>query len=197
MIALEQASTERVAELVARAQHGDAEALAALYEQYAPKINRFLRRRLDGPDAVVEDLTADVFLKLYQKLDRYVERGVPFTAWLYRMAYNTLIDYVRTQKDARMTPLEDAPEVADRCGGSAFGRVLDRQTLAPALARLTPDQRQTVELRFLAGLTVAETAARLERSEEAVKKLQARGLANLRRVLTPTGAADRQSILAA
>jgi RNA polymerase sigma-70 factor (ECF subfamily) len=61
--------------------------------------------------------------------------------------------------------------------------VLDRQTLEPALARLTPEQRQAVELRFLQGMSVAETAAVMGRSEEAVKKLQARALANLRRSL--------------
>ncbi len=191
-------ATEQLAELVMRAQQGDGEAFAVLYERYAPKVHAFLRRRLNGSDDVVEDLTSDVFVKLYQKLDCYVERGLPFTAWLYRMAHNTLVDYLRSQKGAYTTPLEGAAEVAESSSGTAFGRVLDRQTLAPALARLTPEQRQAVELRFLAGLSVAETAVRIGRSEEAVKKLQARGLARLRRYLTPTGAAaDRQVILAA
>ncbi len=190
--------TEQLAELVMRAQQGDGEAFVVLYEHYAPKVHAFLRRRLNCSDDVVEDLTSDVFVKLYQKLDRYVERGVPFTSWLYRLAHNTFIDYVRMHKSALVTPLEEVAEVADRHGGSAFRRVLDRQTLAPALACLTSEQRQAVELRFLAGLSTAETAVRIGRSEEAVKKLQARGLARLRRHLTPTGAAaDRQVILAA
>ena len=64
--------------------------------------------------------------------------------------------------------------------------MLDRQTLEPALARLTAEQRQAVQLRFLDGLSVAESARMMGRSEEAVKKLQARALANLRRSLTET-----------
>lgn len=70
----------RAAELVAKAQQGDSAAFADLYEAYSPLVFRYLRRRIDGPDELVEDLTEDVFVKLYAKLDRYVERGVPFTA---------------------------------------------------------------------------------------------------------------------
>ena len=71
---------QRVAELVSKAQQGDSAAFAEIYETYSPVVYRFLRRRLDGSDEVVQDLTADVFVKVYEKLDRYVERGLPFTA---------------------------------------------------------------------------------------------------------------------
>src|SRR6185436_639691 len=87
---------QAVAELVSKAQQGDQMAFASIYEQYSPLVYRFLRRRLDGSDEVVEDLTEDVFVKVYEKLDRYVERGLPFTAWLYRIAHNHLVDYLRT-----------------------------------------------------------------------------------------------------
>ena len=192
-------STQQVAELVSRAQAGDAQAFGELYEQYAPVVYRFLRRRLDGSDEVVHDLTADVFVKVYEKLDRYVERGLPFTAWLYRIAHNHLVDHLRTLPRYAASPLEAGAEVAEQHSGAAFGRVLDRQTLEPALARLTPEQRQAVELRFLEGLSVAETAALMRRSEEAVKKLQARALANLRRSLAPaqTAPAARRAALVA
>lgn len=168
-----------------RAQHGDAAAFGALYETYAPVIYRFLRRRLDGPDEVVEDLTEEVFVKVYEKLDRYQERGVPFTAWLYRIAHNHLVDHLRTQPKAIAYSLDEVTNVAERGAASAFGRVLDREALAPALARLTNEQRQAVQLRFLEGLSVADTASLMQRSDEAVKKLQARALANLRRLLAP------------
>src|SRR5688572_8353744 len=88
-------STQQAAALVARAQGGDQQAFADLYEAYRPLVYRFLRRRIDGADEVVEDLTEDVFVKLYEKLDRYVERGLPFTAWLYRIAHNQLVDHLR------------------------------------------------------------------------------------------------------
>lgn len=179
-------SAKQAAVLVARVQAGDQEAFATLYEQYRPLVYRFLRRRLDGADETVEDLTEDVFVKLYEKLDRYVERGLPFTAWLYRISHNQLVDYVRTLPRHTAQPLDLIADVPEHQTGSEYRSVLDRETLEPAMARLTAEQRQAVELRFLKGMSVAETAAQMGRSEEAVKKLQARALANLRRSLTET-----------
>jgi len=189
-MAIEQQAAERTtisareaAELVARAQQGDQMAFAELYETYRPLVYRFLRRRLDGSDETVEDLTEDVFVKLYEKLDRYVERGLPFTAWLYRIAHNQLVDFVRTLPRHQAQSLDVVADVPESQATAEYRSVLDRETLAPALARLTDEQRQAVKLRFLQGMSVAETAATMGRSEEAVKKLQARALANLRRYL--------------
>jgi RNA polymerase sigma-70 factor, ECF subfamily len=176
---------QAAAELVTRAQQGDQTAFASLYEQYNPLVYRFLRRRLDGSDEIVEDLTEDVFVKVYEKLDRYVERGLPFTAWLYRIAHNHLVDYLRSLPRMTASSLDEVGDVAERSATSEFSRVIDRQSLEPALARLTPEQRQAIDLRFMEGMSVAETAASMGRSEEAVKKLQARALANLRRHLAP------------
>ena len=180
---------QAAAELVAQAQQGDQMAFASLYEQYSPLVYRFLRRRLDGSEQVVEDLTEDVFVKVYEKLDRYVERGLPFTAWLYRIAHNHLVDYLRTLPRLSTHSLDAVAQMPEPQTSSDYTRVLDRQSLEPALARLTPEQRQAVELRFMQGLSVAETAATMGRSDEAVKKLQARALANLRRHLSPVPAA--------
>jgi RNA polymerase sigma-70 factor (ECF subfamily) len=192
-------TTKQAAALVAKAQQGDHVAFATLYEQYRPLVYRFLRRRLDGADETVEDLTEDVFVKLYEKLDRYVERGLPFTAWLYRIAHNQLVDFVRTLPRQSAQPLDVVADVPEHQTGSEYRSVLDRQTLEPALARLTAEQRQAVELRFLQGMSVAETAATMRRSEEAVKKLQARALANLRRSLaeTPRPSAELRLVRAA
>ena len=187
---------QAAAELVAKAQQGDQVAFATLYEQYRPLVYRFLRRRLDGADETVEDLTEDVFVKLYEKLDRYVERGLPFTAWLYRIAHNQFVDYIRTLPRQATQPLDVVADVPEHQTSSEYRNVLDRQTLEPALARLTSEQRQAVELRFLQSMSVAETAAKMGRSEEAVKKLQARALANLRRGLVETAcpSAERRMV---
>src|SRR5215218_5963143 len=133
-------SAREAAELVAKAQQGDQIAFATLYEAYRPLVYRFLRRRLDGSDEVVEDLTEDVFVKLYEKLDRYVERGLPFTAWLYRIAHNQLVDYLRSLPRMTATSLDEVGDVAERSATADFSRVIDRQSLEPALARLTPEQ---------------------------------------------------------
>ena len=186
---------QAAAELVVLAQRGDQAAFGSLYEQCAPLVYRFLRRRLDGDDEIVQDLTEDVFVKAYEKLDRYVERGLPFTAWLYRIAHNHLVDYLRTLPRLCASSLDAVAEVPERAASAAFSRVLDQQSLEPALARLTPEQRQAVELRFIEGMSVAETAETMGRSDEAVKKLQARALANLRRHLAPPAAAPTRSPL--
>ena len=186
-----QATAALVSELVTRAQQGDQTAFATLYEEYSPLVYRFLRRRLDGSDEVVEDLTEDVFVKVYEKLDRYVERGLPFTAWLYRIAHNHLVDYLRSLPRTAAHSLDLVAEMPERHTTSEYTQVLDRQALEPALARLTPEQRQAIELRFMSGMSVAEAAAGMGRSEEAVKKLQARALANLRRYLSPSLDAGR------
>jgi RNA polymerase sigma-70 factor (ECF subfamily) len=187
---------QAAAELVVMAQQGDQTAFGSLYEQYAPLVYRFLRRRLDGDDEIVQDLTEDVFVKVYEKLDRYVERGLPFTAWLYRIAHNHLVDYLRTLPRMSATTLDAVAEVPERAASAAFSRVLDQQSLEPALARLTPEQRQAVELRFIEGMSVAETGDAMGRSDEAVKKLQARALANLRRYLAPPAAAPSRAPIA-
>lgn len=187
---------QAAAELVVLAQQGDQTAFASLYEQYSPLVYRFLRRRLDGADEVVEDLTEDVFVKVYEKLDRYVERGLPFTAWLYRIAHNHLVDHLRSLPRMSASSLDAVAEMPERSASSEFSQVLDRQALAPALARLTPEQRQAIELRFMEGMSVAEAAATMGRSDEAVKKLQARALANMRRYLTPAAASTSRTRLA-
>jgi len=175
---------ENVADYVPLAKQGDANAFGVLYEHYSPLIYRFLRRRLDGSDEAVEDLTEDVFVKVYKKLDRYEERGLPFTAWLYRIAHNHLVDYLRAQPRTATCSFDNITGIAEPHTTSGYGRVLDRAALEPALATLTAEQREAVQLRFLEGLSVSDTAAQMDRSEDAVKKLQARALSNLRRSMT-------------
>jgi RNA polymerase sigma-70 factor (ECF subfamily) len=192
--------TEQTAALVKQAQQGDVTAFATLYETFTPHVRGYLRRRHDGSDETIDDLTAEVFMKLYEKLDRYVERGLPFTAWLYRIAHNCLIDYVRKLPRQTATSLDEVVDVQERDSGVEYGQVLDRNVLEPAMERLTQEQRQTIECRFLKGRSVAETAAAMSRSEEAVKKLQARALMSLRRILLSNqslGAAPRAATRAA
>ena len=175
--------------LVARAQRGDGEAFGALYEQFAPKIYTYLYYRAQGDAALAEDLTEDAYVRAMTKLHTYEDRGLPFGAWLYRIAGNLLIDHARRP---RMAPLsaEEHSELPDARAGAAFEGVLTHAGLAGALGRLTEEQRQAVTLRFLQGMSVAQAAAAMGRTQDAVKKLQARGLAALRRALGPEGLAE-------
>lgn len=173
-----------VERLVARAQGGDIVAFGELYEQVAPGVYRFLLHRLNGHHEAAEDLTEEVFLKVLGRLGSYQSRGLPFSAWLYRITRNHLIDHVRSRPRQRVQPLETAAQIPERQASQAEARSLDRHELAHALDHLTHDQREVVARRFLDGFTTAETAALLEKTEDAVKKLQARGLLRMRRLIT-------------
>ncbi len=174
---------EDVQELVVRAQAGDGQAFGQLYEQFSPEINRYLTRHLNGQREAAEDLTAEVFLKVLERIHSYQFRGLPFSAWLYRIARNHMIDHLRSRPRQIATSLDDVPEIPEKKAEQVIDRSLDRHELSYALDRLTSDQRQVVTLRFLDGFTTAEAAGIIGKSEDAVKKLQSRGLAQLRRII--------------
>ena len=77
---------------------GDADAFGALYDRYQPEILRYLTHRVRAPE-VAEDLAQHVFLKAWQAMPRYQQRGVPFKAWLYRMAHNQMVDHYRAHRE--------------------------------------------------------------------------------------------------
>lgn len=171
-------------ELVYRAQQGDMAALAALYDQHYGLIFRYLRARLGDREAV-EDLTGEVFQRMLTALPKYRAQGLPFRAWLFRIAHNLLVDHYR-QLGRRVTvEWEDTAETADP-GADPATQIEQTLTLAQAyraLAELDDHQRVVVTLRFLSGLSLRETALALGKSEDAVKALQRRGLAALRLAL--------------
>jgi RNA polymerase sigma-70 factor (ECF subfamily) len=176
------ASTVMYAEdLVRRVRANEPLAFEELYERYSPRVFGYLFQRLNGDAEEAEDLTADVFTRVYEKIDAFQPQGAPLSAWVFRIAHNRLIDSIRRRPRQTQVTLEDAPELA---AGPMFGGVEQQVALEQikrGLGRLTPEQRQVIILRFLEGKSLAETAAIVKRNEDAVKKLQARGLASLRR----------------
>jgi RNA polymerase sigma-70 factor, ECF subfamily len=173
---------ETLDRLVAEAKAGDAEAFGAIFDAYAGPIYRFIASRVNRPSDA-EDLTQLVFVKALEALPRYEARGIPFGGWLFRLARNAIIDQLRTRKDhlpllaATTRETEDAgPEAR-----AALRDDLDR--VAAALMDLTDDQREVIELRFFAGLSVLEAANAMGRQEGTVRGLQFRAIAALRRSL--------------
>lgn len=173
-----------VDDLVRRAQAGDRSAFGDLYQLLAPKLYSYLAYRLGGRTDVAEDLTAEVFLKAFQRIDSFRFRDVPFTSWLYRVAHNCLIDHARAEKKrGAVVDLEQVPHLLVE-HETLSGR-LDRHVLTAALAELTDKQRTVVLLRTVQGFSVAETAAALGLTQDSVKQLHSRGLRALRQLLEP------------
>src|SRR5215470_16898852 len=93
--------------LIARAKTGDSDAIGRLYERYAPQIRRYIVARLGDP-AQAEDICGDVFVKVLESLDRYEDRGWPFSAWLYRIAYARTVDVLRQARRRPSLPLDES-----------------------------------------------------------------------------------------
>ena len=168
-------------ELVRRIHAREDNAFDDLYLRYSRRVFGYLYQRLNGNVEDAEDLTADVFTKVYEKIDTFEVQGAPLSAWLFRIARNRLIDSVRRRAGHAQVGLDDAPQIAAGPAFHGIDQLVAMEEITRGLMRLTAEQRRVIELRFLEGKSLAETAAAVQRNEEAVKKLQARGLAALRR----------------
>jgi RNA polymerase sigma-70 factor (ECF subfamily) len=155
---------------------GDTEAFASLYESYVDQVYRFIFYRV-GDHQTAEDLTSQVFFKAWDNLGRYQLRGLPFGAWLLRIARNTVIDYYRTFKET--TLLEPAALAQSDPAANVAGQVerrLEAEWLQTVMQQLTEDQHQVLTLRFIEGLSTSEIAQVLGKREGAIRALQMRGL---------------------
>ncbi|HEY8817845.1 MAG TPA: sigma-70 family RNA polymerase sigma factor, partial [Candidatus Limnocylindrales bacterium] len=168
--------------LVGDAQAGDAWAFGRLFDHFHLPIHRYVASRVRRPSDA-EDLTQLVFVKALEALPRYESRGVPFGAWLFRLARNAIIDFIRTSHEHA-----DLAQSVDRAGTGAGPDevVVTRQEIdavGAALSTLTEDQRDAITLRFFAGLTAREAAQVMGKQEGTVRGLQFRAIAALRREL--------------
>lgn len=175
-------------ELIKNAQRGDPQAFGDLYESHAPAIFRYLFVHLDSQmDA--EDLTGEVFLKAWQSLPKYIERGVPFLAFLFRIARNTLVDHYR--QNNRLEPKD--PDDMDEYKAEGISEPVDmvssqmeHQQILQKLSKLRPDYQSVLTLRFIGELSPQETSLVMHRSVGAVRVLQHRALAALREEINKT-----------
>jgi len=168
-------------DLVRRVRNNEPMAFEELYARYSPRVFGYLFQRLNGDAEEAEDLTADVFTRVYEKIDAFQPQGAPLSAWVFRIAHNRLIDTIRRRPRQTQVTLDDAPELTAAPVFGGIDQQVALEQIKAGLNRLTPEQRQVIVLRFLEGKSLAETAAVVNRNEDAVKKLQARGLASLRR----------------
>jgi len=179
---------------VARAKEGDQEALRFLYVTYSNNIYGYVRS-IVRDDHEAEDVTQHVFAKLMTALVKYDAQGVPFFAWLVRLARNVAIDHLRAN---RLTPTDNVLDP-----GASSGIDLDQaETVRTALAALPDDQREVVVLRHVIGLTPGEIADRMGRTEGSIHGLHHRGRRALQRELsqlesTPSTRSKTRQLVAA
>jgi RNA polymerase sigma-70 factor (ECF subfamily) len=169
-------------QILARALAGDVEAFGDLYERHLDDIYNYVYYRVDHREEA-EDLSEAVFLRAWRALDENPPREVPFLLWLYRIAHNAVVDHYRTRKDH--LGLEAAANVPDPKAGpeSLVTSWEDITELRRAIRRLSEDHQEVLVCRFIAGLSHAETAVVMTRSNEAVRALQYRALVALRKLL--------------
>ena len=169
-------------EWIAKARQGDAAALSAIYDQYAQKIYVYFYHRL-GDRQLAEDLTGDVFVRMVEAADTARFADTSLSGWLYRIAHNLLVDYLRRRREEVGLPERLPSQGGDEDPTAVAERKLAQDRLRQALQTLTEEQRQVIILRFGEGLTAREVAAIMGKRENAIWQLQHRALNNLRRAL--------------
>ena len=171
--------------LVQRAKNNDQEAFAQLYEEHFDKIYRYLALRI-GNEMEAEDMTQQVFLNALQSISSFRWKGVPFSAWLYRIAHNQAVDHLRKNKKRSTVPLDESLASSGDSPHSAAERKMDIEQLLAATRRLTGAQREVISLRFTSELSIAQVAGIMGKSEGAVKALQHSAIVALRRTMLVT-----------
>jgi RNA polymerase sigma-70 factor (TIGR02952 family) len=170
--------------LVLRAREGDAEAFGCLYDHYVELVYRYVYYRV-GVHALTEDLTSETFLRALRRIPDFRWQGKDFGAWLVTIARNLVADHFKSGR-YRLEVCTAEPVEPERPQEGPERAVLDAmtyRTLLSAVRRLGSEQQECVVLRFMHGLSVAETALIMEKKSGAIKALQYRAVRSLARML--------------
>lgn len=171
-----------VSRAVARAQEGDRDAFAFLYARFADDVRGYAYSIVHDHHAA-EDVTQQVFAKLMRVIGKYQVRDVPFFAWMLRVTRNVALDHLRKHHPL---PVEEVRSDRDREPVHAGDQLSE---LTAALATLPPGQREVLVLRHLVGLSPAEIAQRVGKSESSIHGLHHRGRRSVVSELIERGAA--------
>lgn len=169
-------------ELVAKAKLGDTKAFAVLYREYVGPVHRFVASRVRD-SLRAEDIVAEVFVRALKSLPRYEFRGVEFSAWLFRIARNLILDHARSSTNNVEVLRPETPEATEADHSEATIESLDHKVIIAALLEMIPEHRTVLELRFVSGLPVADVAKRMGKTEGAIRVLQFRALKAMKRFL--------------
>ncbi len=180
----DEADASRLIGLVELARGGDSEAFGMLYDHYHTSVYRFIYYRV-GSVALAEDLMSETFFRALRSMSSFRWQGKDFGAWLMTIARNLTADHYKSGRNRLEYTTEDmsAHDSATEGPEHAVLASLTNEALLEALGELPTEQQECLIMRFLQGLSIAETAAVLGRSDGAVKQLQLRGVRNLAKLL--------------
>lgn len=169
-------------EIIQRAINGDREAFTYIYDLHFDKIYRYIYVKVRSR-AEAEDLAQDVFIKAYEGLKNYKWRDLPITAWLFRIAHNRVIDYLRKSSREKRVDLNEADAISAGDPVYMTEQNFEVYELKNALNKLPDAQREVATLRFISELSISEVAQTLGKSEGTVKALQFNAISSLRKLL--------------
>lgn len=167
--------------IIKRAIKGESSAFGLLYDEYQPRIYRFIYLKVSHREEA-EDLTHQVFLGAWQNIGNYQFKGFPFSSWLYQIARNQVIDHYRTKKKNVSLESVADPEI-ESSSEKTIDSNLDIEKIKQAIIRLNPEQQDIIIMRFIDDFSPQEAAKALNKSYGAVRLLQYRAIKNLKRIL--------------
>jgi RNA polymerase sigma-70 factor (ECF subfamily) len=170
--------------LIRRAQQGDQVALTQIYEENFDRIYRYIAIKI-GDRTEAEDMTQQVFLHAIKSISSYREKGLPFSSWLYRIAHNQIVDYLRKKSKHATVPLDESLPIP--AVGADPKHIVETkitiEEIVMATRKLTAAQQEVISLRFASELSITEVAGVMGKSEGAVKALQHSAIVALRKAL--------------
>lgn len=188
-------SEEEIRMLVRSAQEGDTDAFAALYDRFFDPVYRYTAFRL--PAEIAEDVTADIFVKAWEKLHTYrIHKGVPFGAWLFRIARHSVIDTYRSQRGFEEVPEQLADDDTLNHPAHRTEQTYTMRYIRAALLRLPRRYRDVLLLSYVADLPTSEVGRVLRLTDGAVRILKMRALRKLDEELPPDIGTERRNTLA-
>ena len=168
-------------EVLVQIAQGDQDAFGLLYERYVVRIFNYIYYRTSNQHDA-EDLTARVFCRAMKHIGNYQNRGLPISAWLYRIAHNLVANWHRDNSRRREIPLDDSflVQYAGEQPESAILKTEEQESLLRVVRRLPPERQQLLILKFVEHLPNAEIGCIMGRTEGAIKSLYHRTLLALR-----------------
>jgi RNA polymerase sigma-70 factor (ECF subfamily) len=173
---MDKLNSKNLTELVRSAKKGNKNSFSELYEYYITPIFRFVyfrvRSRVDA-----EDLTQNIFLKVWNHLSDYEQGKDPFSSWLYAIARNTVIDFWRKKKDWNISELgENTIKSKEEPIDDLIEKEEDLRILRKTIELLTDEQQEVVILKFIDGLLNKEISKIIGKKEDAIRQLQSRAI---------------------